>query len=46
MLFEAYQSASAGLLRNAHSRLVEQEKLNATLRVDKGQAHQVGKPRT
>jgi len=33
----AYQSSSAGLLRNAHSRLLEQEKANATLRVDKGQ---------
>lgn len=33
----AYQSASAGMLRNAHNRLVEQEKANAALRVDKGQ---------
>eukprot|EP00913_Durusdinium_trenchii_P020913 g19649.t1 len=33
----AYQSAAAGLLRNAHGRLLEQEKTNAALRVDKGQ---------
>eukprot|EP00930_Biecheleria_cincta_P042854 TRINITY_DN29491_c0_g1_i1.p1 TRINITY_DN29491_c0_g1~~TRINITY_DN29491_c0_g1_i1.p1 ORF type:complete len:1230 (-),score=316.57 TRINITY_DN29491_c0_g1_i1:446-4135(-) len=33
----AYQGAGAGLLRGAHSRLLEQEKINAALRVDKGQ---------
>lgn len=33
----AYQSAAGGLLRSAHGRLLEQEKTNQALRVDKGQ---------
>lgn len=32
----AYQASAAGLLQNAHSRLLEQEKVNTKLRVNKG----------
>lgn len=36
VVVNAYQSSAAGLLQTAHSRLLEQEKINAKLRVDKG----------
>lgn len=37
LIINAYQGSAAGLLQAAHTRLVEQEKVNAKLRVDKGQ---------
>ncbi|CAE7381901.1 Upf2 [Symbiodinium natans] len=37
LVVNAYQSAAGGLLRSAHGRLLEQEKINQALRVDKGQ---------
>lgn len=36
LVVNAYQSAAAGLLQNAHSKFIEQEKANTKLRVDKG----------
>eukprot|EP00927_Polykrikos_kofoidii_P066230 TRINITY_DN61869_c0_g1_i1.p1 TRINITY_DN61869_c0_g1~~TRINITY_DN61869_c0_g1_i1.p1 ORF type:complete len:1314 (+),score=281.66 TRINITY_DN61869_c0_g1_i1:502-3942(+) len=37
LIVNAYQGSAAGLLQSAHVRLLEQEKVNSKLRVDKGQ---------
>jgi len=37
LIVNAYQASAPGLLQGAHSRLIEQEKINGKLRIDKGQ---------